>query len=114
MYKKAGFWAALFSAVIGISALLLVLGRTKQSNVALIYQGEVLLYRIDLELVALPYELTIECESGTNDVLVEHGRISVRSATCPDKVCVHHAPLPGSMTPIVCLPHKLFISMEER
>ena len=114
MYRKTGFWIAIFLTLITLGILGIVAGKGSQGKSALIFRGEELLYRINLELVAVPYEISVESETGSNTILVETNRISVIDASCPDLVCVHHAPLPESLTPIVCLPNKLVIKMEEK
>ena len=68
--------------------------------------------RIDLSKVKEPYELRIETEYGVNIVLVEPGAISVLSADCPDKICVYQGRLTQAGLPIICMPHRLVISIE--
>ena len=68
--------------------------------------------RIDLSKVKEPYELRIETEYGVNIVLVEPGAISVSSADCPDKICVYQGRLTQAGLPIICMPHRLVISIE--
>lgn len=68
--------------------------------------------RIDLSKVKEPYELRIETEYGVNTVLVEPGAISVSSADCPDKICVYQGRLTQAGIPIICMPHRLVISIE--
>ena len=55
---------------------------------------------------------TVECENGYNVISIKNGEISVTDADCPDKVCVEHGALKTAMLPIVCLPHKLVITLE--
>jgi hypothetical protein len=72
------------------------------------------LYReIDLRAVTMPYEFTIETELGSNTVRVEHGRIAVITADCPDKICVQRGWAEDGLLPIVCLPHRLVIQLED-
>ena len=68
---------------------------------------------IDLQAVTIPYEFVVETEFGSNTVRVEHGRISVISADCPDKICVQRGWAEDSLLPIVCLPHRLVIQLED-
>ena len=68
--------------------------------------------RIDLSKVKEPYELRIETEYGVNIVLVEPGAISVSSADCPDKICVYQGRHTQAGLPIICMPHRLVISIE--
>ncbi len=68
--------------------------------------------RVDLSKVKEPYVIEIETVYGRNTVLVEPGAISVSSADCPDKICVHQGRLTGAGVPIVCMPHRLVIDIE--
>lgn len=68
--------------------------------------------RVDLSKVKEPYVIEIETVYGRNTVLVEPGAISVSSADCPDKICVHQGRLTGAGIPIVCMPHRLVIDIE--
>ena len=56
-------------------------------------------------------ELLVSTEYGENLVAVRDGKVYVTDADCPDKICVRS----GEATPmnsIVCLPHKLTVSVE--
>lgn len=67
---------------------------------------------IDLSQVDQPYTFRIADEDGYNDIAVEHGRIRVIEANCPDKVCVAFGWAQAAGTPIACLPHRLTITLE--
>ena len=54
---------------------------------------------------------TITTSDGTNTIQVKNHEISVDSADCPDKICVNHAAISHSGENIVCLPHKLVITI---
>ena len=54
---------------------------------------------------------TVTTPAGTNTVKVSNHEISVESADCPDKICVNHSAIHQSGEIIVCLPHKLVISV---
>lgn len=55
---------------------------------------------------------TVEGENGYNIVCIENGEISVKEASCPDKICVKHGPLKSELLPIICLPNKLEITLK--
>ncbi len=59
----------------------------------------------------LQEDITISTEYGTNTVQIEHGKISVTEADCPDHICVNSPAIskPGEI--IACLPHKLLIEI---
>ena len=48
----------------------------------------------------------------TNLLVIKDGRASVTEASCPDKVCVHTGEISRTGETIVCLPHKLVVSIE--
>ena len=62
---------------------------------------------IDLSRVTQPYELNF----GGNVILVEPGKISMKSADCPDKLCVRQGKLSGRGV-IACLPNRVVIQIE--
>lgn len=113
--RRTRFWVLL----LGGAALLAAFGavwlssRAGAGTVANIYQDGVLLRSIDLSRVREAEKFTIEGPAGGNTVRVEPGRIRVSSAGCPDQVCVGQGWLSGGVTPIVCLPNRLVIRMEE-
>lgn len=68
--------------------------------------------QIDLNTVDESYEFTVEGSDGAyNIVSVEHGRIAITEASCPDKICVHTGYISDSTKPITCLPNHLIIKI---
>ena len=67
---------------------------------------------IDLTEVTGPETFDVPgANGGSNTVLVEPGRIRVSAADCPDHICVDQGFISDGTVPIVCLPHKLMISI---
>lgn len=107
--------------LIGITVLLLgggiagswyVLHRQLPQKIAEIYQGDTMLYEIDLSQVEEPYIITIDGENGAQNVIrVEPGAISMESATCPDGLCVQQGTISDGVLPIICLPNHIRISI---
>ena len=59
------------------------------------------------------YETEIITEGdNTNKLVISNGKASVSNANCPDKICVSHREISNVGESIVCLPHKLVISIE--
>ena len=113
--KRSGIWIVVFSALALLAVVGLVLSR-RTSGPAVIAQISVdgeLVREIDLRAVTLPYEFEVETQHGHNTVRVEHGRIAVIAADCPDKICVQRGWAEDGLLPIVCLPHKLVITLED-
>lgn len=55
----------------------------------------------------------IESENGWNEITIRDGSICISDADCPDQTCVKTGMLRSESLPIVCLPHKLVIRLEE-
>ena len=71
-----------------------------------------LVEEIDLSSVTDPYTFTVEGPGGfANTIQVEHGRIRVLEAGCPDQVCVNQGYISDGTVPIVCLPNRLVIEI---
>lgn len=49
-----------------------------------------------------------------NLLVIKNGKAYIPSANCPDKICAQHRPISKTGETIVCLPHKLVVSIEER
>ena len=111
---KTRTWIIIIAAALVISLALTVFlaGRRASGTVANIYKDGVCIRSIDLALVTEPYSFKVSDGLGENTVLVEHGRICVSDADCPDRVCVDAGWLSDSAAPIVCLPHRLVIKLE--
>lgn len=55
----------------------------------------------------------IELTDGSyNQLVIEQGQARVVDADCPDRICVKHAAIKYNGQSIVCLPHKVVVSIE--
>lgn len=54
-------------------------------------------------------EFDITTKYGINKILVKDEEIYIKSATCPDKLCVRHGKLHNKYDSIVCLPNRVVI-----
>lgn len=113
--RKTTIWIVLFAVLLGLGAGGLFLARRNAlpGAVARVSVDGVCREVIDLRAVTLPYTLQIETEWGSNTLRVEHGRIAVIEADCPDQICVHQGFVGETGIPIVCLPHRLVIELED-
>ena len=111
--KKTGFWIALVGGLLALSLLTCVIVKqTAAGGTAKIWQDGVLIDTIDLNAVTEPYSITVTAaDGGVNVIRVEHGRICVTEADCPDGVCVAQGWISDSSTPIACLPHGLIVEV---
>ena len=82
--------------------------------IANIYMDGECVRSIDLGSLKETELFTVTGPIGDNVIQAEPGRIRVTHADCPDQVCVHMGWLSEeSAMPIVCLPNKLVISLED-
>ena len=58
-------------------------------------------------------EVEISTEKGNNTIVIKDGKVSVSSADCPDLYCVSHVAIDSTEETIVCLPHKVVVSIRE-
>ena len=107
-------WIVVFSfvAVLCLGVWIFISNVSSPSKVAGIYKDGSLVEKIDLNSVTGEREITISGDYGDNVILVSNGRIEMKSADCPDKLCVEHGELKVSSSPIVCLPNKVVIKFE--
>ena len=56
-------------------------------------------------------EQQISTDYGTNTLVIKNGEASVTNADCPDRICVNHRGIRRSGESIICLPHKLVITI---
>lgn len=108
-------YAVLFTAVVllSIAAHLFLTTRTSQSKIATIYQNQVLIETIDLSQTAPPRMIYITDGGHENHIEVVDGAVAVVWANCPTQICVAHGPIRDGLLPIICLPHRLVISIAE-
>lgn len=115
MWKTRRWVLLLVVAGLALAALSWrTLTRKSEGRIAEVVQDGVVIERIDLDRVTREYEFTVESpEGGYNTVLVQPGRICVKDADCPDRICVEMGWLSDRAVPIACLPHRLTIWLVE-
>ena len=101
---------AIISLIICVSAAATYIAyRYSGGKTAEVYSAGEKIAEISLRNIDSPYEYPIEKDGHTNILLVEEGRISMKSADCPDKLCVKQGEISSGAYPIVCLPNKIVI-----
>ena len=63
---------------------------------------------------SLSEEITEEIRTGESDcnvLVIRDGKAYMRSATCPDGICVDHAPIFREGESIVCLPNRVVVTV---
>lgn len=57
-------------------------------------------------------EFLIETDEGYNKVIIKDGKVWVEEADCENHLCISQGKISNSNETIVCLPHKLIITVE--
>ncbi len=68
----------------------------------------------DREVARLPLDTQTEVTVADGyTVVVEHNKAYMKTAPCPDRICVHTPPISRVGEAIVCLPGNVVITVEE-
>lgn len=110
---KTKYWISILGGILGICAVCIFLFSHIRavSPRAEIYHNGSLVKVIDLSEITEPTEVILTFDGNENIVLAEHNKISVTSASCPDKLCVKQGCIKNGLYPIVCLPNKIVIKI---
>lgn len=106
--KKRDIVLAAVLLILGITGVLIVKYGLKSGNTADVYIDDKLVQTIDM---SVDDEYTFQTDKGSNTVEVRNGAVSMKSADCPDKVCVRMGTKNRNGETITCLPHKLVIEI---
>ena len=103
--------------VILIAALMLLGGALAVFLYATRQDGGTARVQVDGEtVIELPLDQDARIVLGegehTNTLVIKNGAAQVIAADCPDQVCVRHGAIQYAGESIVCLPHKLVVSIE--
>ena len=112
MKRKTLFWIVLFAVIALAAGGYSMFAGTAGATASVYVDGE-LYDTFDLAVVVIPYEVTVRTETGFNTLRVSHGAIEVVEADCPGQDCVRQGQIRDNLLPIVCLPHKLVIEIDE-
>lgn len=112
--KSSKTWIVIFAAVLVIcaAAFLLLKGSGGHGTVAVIRVDGEIYEKINLDTVAVAYDMEIKTEFGYNKLHIEYDGISVTEADCRDHICMDQGKVSQAGVPIVCLPHRLTIEIE--
>lgn len=110
--KYKSVFIFVFILLIGLIGCVIVFNTKIDKPVARIYQNNELVYEIDLSTVEENEILTFGNDKDYNRVLIEKNNICVIEASCPDHICINQGKINSGITPIVCLPNKFVIKIE--
>ena len=98
------------TAILALLSIFLVISDRKGSKKAYIYsEGEL----IRTVLLDEDTGFTVSTEKGHNVITVRNGKIGVTEADCPDKTCVHTGFTDNPFLPVICIPHRLEITVRD-
>lgn len=107
-YRNDALLVAVLLLLGGALALYLNLTREAGGRAAVQVDGEV--------LMELPLDtdtrITLGTGEDTNLLVIENGAARMVEATCPDQVCVRQGAVRYEGESIVCLPHKLVVTIQ--
>ncbi len=66
----------------------------------------------DTERYSLSKDGEYPLNGGTNILVIEGGEAYIKSASCPDGLCVHYGKISSVGESIVCLPNRVMIRIE--
>jgi hypothetical protein len=107
-YKNDIIFIAAILAVVAIAAVALLLLRGEGSTVTVEVDRQI----IGTYSLAIDRVVDIPTDDGEmNRLVIRDGKAFMESATCPDGVCVSHRPISREGETIVCLPHKVVVTV---
>jgi len=90
--------------LLALTAMLLIIFVPHGGQIVEIYKNG--------ELIAeYPLDENRAFEVGGVRIEIFKGTVSVKESNCPDKLCVHAAPISASGSTIICVPNKLVIKI---
>ena len=105
--------------VIFIAGLLVVVVLIGGAFFLLRGEGNAVTVTVDKQLIgsySLAEDRTVEIRTGEggkelNILVIRDGEAFVESATCPDGICAFHKPISRNGESIVCLPHRVVVTV---
>ncbi len=93
----------------GVGFTILLFSRHAGENVEVFVDGKIV-YSYSLSDTV---NEVINTEWGENHLVIEEGKVFILEADCPDKLCVRQKEIDKTGESIVCLPHKLVVSVTD-
>ena len=105
--------------IIFIAALLLVVSLVGAAFFLLREEGDSVTVTVDHRVIgtySLAEDRTVEIRTGENGeevnrLVIRNGEAFMEFATCPDGICAAHKPISREGESIVCLPHKVVVTV---
>lgn len=103
--KKNDIYLVIFLTLLSIILLCIGIFNRKNGDRAVIYFNNE-----EYKTVSLNENKEVNINN-TNTVCVKDGKVYMKSANCPDQICVHQVPLDSEGRDIVCLPNKVTVKV---
>ena len=101
------------AAALGCEAAIIIGKPPAQSYTAYVYQNGKEIARLPLDGSADGKTITVTGEDGAENIIEVTGKkVQMKSASCPDQLCVKMGWRDRPNSPIVCLPHKIVIDIK--
>ncbi len=102
-----------------VLSLLLVVSLAGVALFFLRGEGDTVIVTVEGEIYGtypLDRDITVEIRTGAeeqnrNVLVIREGKARVEEATCPDGICAAHKPISREGESIVCLPHRVVITV---
>ncbi|MGN0241266.1 MAG: NusG domain II-containing protein [Candidatus Weimeria sp.] len=108
--KKSIIVIAVILALLGLFCVFFYSTRTQGNTVVVTHDGkQVGAYPLDKDRT-----IVIRDSNGkvTNTVVIKNGEVYMKSADCPDQICVHQGRKSKNGESITCLPNKVFVEVK--
>lgn len=107
IFKKADAFLAAALIIAGLASLLVLRRGDGSDSITVTVSGEVYgVYSLKKNA-----EITVATEYGTNVISIEDGKAYVSESDCAGHDCMNFAPIDGPGETIMCLPHRLIVSV---
>lgn len=107
LFKKADAFLAAALIIAGFASLLVLRRDDGSDSITVTVSGEVYgVYSLKKDRA-----ITVSTEYGTNVITVEDGKAYVSESDCAGHDCMNFAPIDGPGETIMCLPHRLIVSV---
>ena len=113
--KEIGKGEKILFVVVGVVVLCLILAGLAINYFMPAGSAVITVDNKEYEIVSLDEnkKITVENEYGKNVIIIKDGQVFMEGADCPDKTCVKQGKIMKTGQSIVCLPHRLTITISE-
>lgn len=100
--------------IIALAALLIITITSKNGSEVVVTVNGVETARYDISKDFSTVILSGENDEFENHLVIENKTAYISFANCRDKICEHHKAISKSNENIICLPHRVVVSIENK